>query len=82
VGEIASAVRIVEKEPVRVIVGTVNDELTKNLRTFVGEARTAFAGVRPQALAVVDLGAGAGTLSAQGADLRRPARAGRRSRAC
>ena len=47
-----------------VIVGTVNDELTNNLRTFVGEAREAFVVVRPQALAVVDLGAGAGTLSA------------------
>ena len=64
VGDIGGAVRFVEREPVQVLVGTVNDELVKNLRTFVGEARAAFATVRPQALAVVDL-AGVGTLSAQ-----------------
>ena len=37
------------------LVGTQNDDLTKNLRTFVGESRAAFAIVRPQSLAVVDL---------------------------
>ena len=56
---------MVEREPVQVIVGTVDAELTHNQRTFVGEVRSAFAVVRHQALAVVDLGAGVGTLSAQ-----------------
>ena len=55
VGDIGGAVRMVEKAPVEVIVGTVNDELVRNLRTFLGEAREAFAIVRPQALAVVEL---------------------------
>lgn len=38
-----------------VIVGTVGDELIHNVRAIVGESREAFAVVRPQALAVVDL---------------------------
>ena len=64
VGDIGSAVRLVEREPVQVFSGTVQDELVKNERTFVGESRVAFATVRPQALARVVL-TSTGTLSAQ-----------------
>jgi hypothetical protein len=52
-------VRYVERDPVQVIVGTTGDELVHNTRSFVGESRGAFAVVRPDALAVCDLGGGA-----------------------
>jgi HK97 family phage major capsid protein len=55
VGDIGGAIRMVERQPVEVIVGTTGDELIHNQRTMVGEARLAFAVVRPQALAVVAL---------------------------
>jgi hypothetical protein len=54
-GDIGSGVRVVERQPVEVIVGTVNDELVKNQRTFVCEAPGSFVTVRPEPLAVVDL---------------------------
>jgi HK97 family phage major capsid protein len=55
VGDIGGAVRMVERQPVEILVGTQGDELVKNQRTMVGEARLTFALVRPQALAVVAL---------------------------
>jgi hypothetical protein len=52
-------VRFVERQPVQIIVGTQNDDLVRNQRTVVGEAHAAFVTVRPNALAVVALGADA-----------------------
>ena len=71
VGDIGGAVRLVEREPVQVIVGTIDQELTHNQRTHVGESRCAFATVRPQALAKVNLTAAGGfSVEAQAASTR------------
>lgn len=69
VGDLGGAIRVVEREPVQVLSGTVQDELIKNLRTMVGESRLAFAVIRPQALAKASL-AGTGVLSAEATSTR------------
>ena len=69
VGDIGAAVRFVEREPVQVIVGTQNDEVLRNERSFVVESRDSFVTVRPQALAKASL-AGTGVLSVEATSTR------------